>query len=106
MLVEQMNDKEKIMSKVTAKYPEIENIKGDIDSLKENTIELGKHIKKDGSFKTSQLKGVVSDKVQQLSDKGQEQLKNVEGRVKDKPLQSVAIAFAAGLFISALLGRR
>jgi len=40
-----------------------------------------------------------------LSVTGKKKLKDVEGRVKDKPVQSLAMAFAAGLVLSAMIKR-
>ena len=94
------------MAKTKTKYPEVANIKSDIESLKENTIELGKHVQKDGAAKTEELKEEVSKRVGSLSEAGQEQLKKVETKVKENPLQSMAVAFAAGLAVSVLMGRR
>lgn len=93
-------------SEIEKKYPEVKEIKHDIDSLKSNTIELGKHIKEDGAAKTEQLKEVASNRLHALADQGKDQLKNIESRVKEKPLQSMAIAFAAGLAVSVFMGRR
>jgi len=94
------------MAKSKTSYPEIENIREDIDSLKSNTIELGRHIKKDGEKQTRALAGSARERLAELKVSGREQMKHVEGHVKEKPLQSMAIAFAAGVFASMLLGRR
>jgi len=94
------------MAKASKKYPEVEEIKKDAQSIKENTIELGRHIKTDGSMKVEEIKDVASEKISNLSDQGREQLIYAENKVREKPLQSVAIAFGAGLALSLLLGRR
>ena len=94
------------MPRAKKKYPEIEDIKEDVHSLKENTIELTKHVKKDGEAKVGELKDVVADNIDTIAGKGQKQLRNVENQVKAKPLQSIAVAFATGLAISAILKRR
>ena len=88
------------------KYSEVDNIKQDIDSLKSDTIELAKHIKEDGAAKTAEIKEMATERVQTMTEQGKERLKDVESKVKKKPLQSLAIAFAAGLAFSVLMGRR
>lgn len=94
------------MPRGTNKYPEVENIKSDINSLKENTIELTKHVKKDGKVKTAELKHALSEKMDVMTEKGQDRLRDIEFKVREKPLQAVGIAFAAGLLASILMGRR
>ena len=93
-------------TKAKKHYPELEDIKEDIDSLKENTIELTKHVKHDGQAKTAELKATATERLDELKASGREHLKDVEKQVKAKPLKSVAIAFATGLAISAILSRR
>lgn len=93
------------MSKSKKNYPEIDDIREDIDSLKYNVVELTKHIKADGQETLEEAKETASEKLKRLSDSGKRQLKNMEGRVKEKPAQSMAIAFAAGLALSAMMKR-
>ncbi|MAS87272.1 MAG: hypothetical protein CMH30_04760 [Micavibrio sp.] len=87
-------------------YSELDDIKKDLTSLKKDTIKLAEHVKKDGATQASHLKEVVSEQADHLQDMGKSQLKNLEKQVKAKPAQSVAIAFAAGVLTSILLGRR
>lgn len=86
-------------------YPEVDDIRQDLNSLKENVFALTKHMKSDGSAKTAVLKSVAKDNIEELQNYGQTQLKNVEKKVKTKPMQSIAIAFAGGLLASFLLRR-
>ncbi len=94
------------MAKVETKYPEVEKIKQDAQSLKENTVELGRHIKAEGSVKAEEIKEATSEKINYYSEQGKEQLLLAEMKVREKPLQAVAIAFAAGAALSILFGRR
>lgn len=94
------------MAKAKTKYPEVKEIKKDAQSIKENTIELGRHIKADGSEKMEELKEAASEKMSTISEQGREQMMYAEMKVREKPLQAVAIAFGAGLALSLLLGRR
>jgi len=96
------------MAKTTTKqpYPEVNDIKDDIKSLKENTVELAKHIQKDGTKKGEAIKEKASEQLHTLSEQGKVQLKSMEGKIQEKPLQSIAAAFAAGIALSILFGRR
>lgn len=87
------------MPKIKDKYPEL-------DKIEKNTVKLSKHIKKDAVAKAEEVKDMVSDQANQLAETGQDTLKQVETKVKEKPLQALGIAFAAGLALSVLLGRR
>lgn len=94
------------MPRAKKKYPEVDDIKEDINSLKSNTVELGRHIKKDGAAKTEEIKEAAEERIHTFAERGKDQLKNVEVRVKEKPLQSMAVAFVAGMAMSILIGRR
>lgn len=93
-------------SKTTGDYPEIAEIRSDLDSLKDNVVELTKHLKKDQSQQVEELKAMLADKWHQVQDTSRAQYDQLENRVKEKPAQSLGIAFAAGLIASYLLTRR
>jgi ElaB/YqjD/DUF883 family membrane-anchored ribosome-binding protein len=88
------------------KHSDVDDIKGDISALKSNTIELAKHVKEAGSHKTDDMTEAASMRFKVLTAQGKEQLKSLESKIKEKPLQSMAIAFIAGLVFDALLKRR
>jgi ElaB/YqjD/DUF883 family membrane-anchored ribosome-binding protein len=94
------------MSKTKEAYPEIAEIKEDLSSLKSNAVELAHHVKKNGEAQTQEFKKLAAQELDVLKETGRTQLKKIEERVKEKPGQSIAIAFASGLAISYLLGRR
>lgn len=98
------------MPKAKTKYPEIKEIQKDAKSLKKNISTLKDHavedIKANGSEKFDEIKENMSERAHAISDAGQDQIQKVESYVKQKPLQSVGIAFAAGLALSAIMGRR
>lgn len=87
-------------------YPEIEEIREDLDSLKTNVIELTKHVTSDGDVHAQELKDYAMKRIGKLQSSGRQQYKNLERRIKAKPGQSLAIAFAVGLVASQFLGRR
>lgn len=81
------------------KYPEVKEIKNDLESLKENTVELAKHVKEDGIEQ-------AQEKAQSISAAAKKNLRKAEIHVKQNPIQSVAVAFAGGVIASMLLGGR
>ena len=93
------------MAKPKTDYPEITEIREDLNSLKSNVVELTKHLKHDGDTTIEEIRESATKRLKNLSTAGQKKLKEVEGHVKAKPAQSLAMAFAAGLVISALARR-
>tara|TARA_R110000764_G_scaffold4085_1_gene16894 strand:- start:8236 stop:8505 length:270 start_codon:yes stop_codon:yes gene_type:complete len=88
------------MSKeIKTKYPEVSEIREDLESLKGNTVELAHHVKDDTVES-------VEETVLTLKKQTQKELKKVESHVKDNPIQSVAIAFAGGILASMLIRSR
>jgi ElaB/YqjD/DUF883 family membrane-anchored ribosome-binding protein len=94
------------MSKKTSSYSEIENIKDDLESLKTNVIELTRHLQDEGADKTEELAKKAKKRFSELQNRSKRELQKVERRVKSNPMQSMAIAFASGVALSILLGRR
>jgi ElaB/YqjD/DUF883 family membrane-anchored ribosome-binding protein len=89
--------------------PEVENIKEDFRALKSDVATLARHVKEDGAAiagKTAQdLKEEASEKYTFLKEQTRKQADKLEAQVHAKPIQSIAIAFGAGLAL-ALLARR
>lgn len=94
------------MPKSKTSYPEINDIREDLNSLKSNVVELTKHVRKDGVVQTSLLKNILMGKIKNVQNSGQEQLKSVEKRIVAQPGKSIAIAFAAGIAASMIMRRR
>ncbi|MAI61814.1 MAG: hypothetical protein CBB87_04865 [Micavibrio sp. TMED27] len=94
------------MPKAKTQYTEIDDIREDLDSLKNNVIELTRTMKKNGTVQTAAIRDVAIDRIEDLKTSGKAQINHLERRVKAKPAESVAIAFATGLAVSLLLGRR
>lgn len=94
------------MPKAKTTYPEINDIKEDLNSLRSNVVGLTKHVRNDGASRTTELKNMLMGRLKGFQDSGQKQIKSVEKRIVAKPAKSVAIAFAAGLAASMLLNRR
>ena len=94
------------MPKSKTTYPEIEGIREDLDSLKDNVVALTKHVQKDGIHQAEEVGEVAKKQLNAVQLRGQQEIKKLEKQVKAKPRQSVAIAFAGGLLASMLLRSR
>lgn len=92
--------------KATTTYPEIDEIREDLDSLKNNVIELTKHMQSDGANQVGELQAMAKKRLQSAQMRGQQEFKKLEKQVKAKPAQSIAIAFAGGVLASMLLRGR
>jgi hypothetical protein len=93
------------MQKSRSEFPEIEEIRHDIESLKTNVVDLSRHIKSEGSFQASRLSEIALERLADLRKNAAFEYTRAERAVKAKPAQSVAIAFAAGL-VTSLFFRR
>jgi ElaB/YqjD/DUF883 family membrane-anchored ribosome-binding protein len=87
-------------------YPEIDEIRQDLDSLKTNIVELTRHVQEQGVEQVHELGAAAQKKVADLKKTGNRELHKLEDQVKAHPGQSMALAFAAGLALSVLMGRR
>jgi len=92
--------------KMATNYPEVDDIKQDLKSLKTHASELGSHVKADGQERVNQMADRANEKLHNLKDTGREQIKTLEGYIQENPVQSIAYAFLGGLAASLLLGRR
>jgi ElaB/YqjD/DUF883 family membrane-anchored ribosome-binding protein len=98
-------DKDRV-EKLKEALPMMENIKEDIDSLRSNMVGLAKSIKSVSSEKARVTADYLMDQVDNLKTTGSETLGKVETQIKERPGQSIAVAFAAGVLTSYLLNRR
>ncbi|MGZ9097055.1 MAG: hypothetical protein ACXW30_02015 [Micavibrio sp.] len=78
---------------------EIQDIKDDLQSLRSNVVTLAQDIKNGGG-------AVAREGVDHLKSIGQYEFQKVEDHVREKPGQSLALAFCAGLVFSYLIGGR
>lgn len=93
------------MKQTRSEFPEIEEIRNDIESLKTNVVDLSRHIKEEGKIQASRLTEVAMDRIADLRKNASVEYQKAERAVKAKPGQSIAIAFAAGLVASLLIRR-
>jgi ElaB/YqjD/DUF883 family membrane-anchored ribosome-binding protein len=88
-------------------------LRSDIDTIKSDIMTLTKHVREEGTNGSRLVKRMANDQKDRLleqlidiQDAGGRKLAKLEKTVSKKPTQSVAIAFAAGLIASFLLGGR
>ncbi len=81
-------------------------IKDEAQNIKENVVGLARSIRDNSADKAHVATDYVRNRLDDLQYSGTDALKKIESRIKSKPAQSVAIAFAAGLLASFLFGRR
>lgn len=94
------------MAKAHNQYREIDDIKKDIDSLKSNTVALTSHLADDGKEKLHEAGGQLRTFLSACKKDGAKYYHEAEDKVRQNPGQSIALAFAGGLLLSALLKRR
>ena len=87
-------------------YPEIQDIRNDLDSLKTNVFELTRHVQEEGIDQTQQLAKKARKSLDAFQVLGKRELQDMERRIKAEPAKSLAIAFAVGMFASTFLGRK
>ena len=93
-------------SKAKSNYNEIDDIREDLSSLKENTIELTKHVHKDAKNQVGEMQSMAEDSIDNMAKAGKQRYKGLMRHVKDNPERSVALAFAGGLLVSYLMARK
>jgi ElaB/YqjD/DUF883 family membrane-anchored ribosome-binding protein len=84
---------------------DVNDVRDDVKSLKENVSALGQSLKDEACAKTSELKDLASEKLEDVMKRGDESLKFLDDEVKANPRSAVAIAFAAGILANFLLRR-
>jgi len=87
-------------------YPEIEDLREDLNSLKNNVTELSRHVKEDGSRHAQHLKESAEMQLKDIKENGMKQYEEIEAKAKEKPMQAMLMAFAGGVLASYLIGRR
>ncbi len=96
------------VSAATANYPEIEDIRSDLESLKTNVVELARHVQQEGSEKMTAIgkdMGRIAQKqIKNLQTVSKKEFNEVKSLVKRKPAQTLAAAFAAGVLLSMFWG--
>ena len=84
---------------------DVNDVRDDVKSLKENVSALGQSLKDEACAKTSELKDLASEKLESVMKRGDESLKFLDDEVKANPRSAIAVAFAAGILANFLLRR-
>lgn len=109
MLTTRMNEtKAAIQDNMTSQ--EAQNVKNDYQNLKSDVSSLASRVKSDTSAIASKAVHEIEDQAREkyayLKTEGRKQLDRAEAQVHAKPMQSMAIAFGAGVLLALLAGRR
>lgn len=91
-----METARKSFTEDTPSFPEVDNIRQDLKALKTDTVELGRHVAKEGREKLSEV-------AETATSMAKEKEKMLESYIKDNPLRGAAAAFLAGFVISVAL---
>jgi ElaB/YqjD/DUF883 family membrane-anchored ribosome-binding protein len=99
----------KSVAKEMRNYPEVEDLKTDVGNLKADVSNLASRVKADGAALASkvgqEIEAQANEKYSFFKRESRKQLDRVEAKVHEKPMQSIAVAFGAGIAL-ALLARR
>lgn len=78
---------------------ELEHIREDIDSLKNNVVALTKSVQ-------HEVADAAATRLAHIKSRGEETVKVLEKDIKNRPIQSILTAFGAGIILSMLMRRR
>lgn len=89
---------------------DVDAIKGDLDALRKDFASVVETIKGTAKSRAESEIDALQKRINQIAadvqTSGREGLRAVEGQIGEKPLVSVAVAFAVGLMLGKLLDRR
>ncbi len=96
---------------------DVDAIKQDIVALQADLSEALKHLVSVGKAEAGDVKeklesnlrerlARLSDRADELTQRGKRAVESVEGMIEEKPLQSVGIALGVGVLVGVLLARK
>lgn len=91
---------------VTNGHDEMAALREDINVLRKDLSSLASRATDIGVEGVDQLRGLAEEKLSALRGYSTAGLKKAEETVRDRPGQSLAVAFLAGLIVNALLFRK
>ncbi len=95
-----------MQKQLRTEYPEIDEIRQDLDSLKTNVVELSRHLTAEGKVQANRLSDVAIERLSDLRKSARDEYVKAERHVKSHPGQSIALAFGAGILASLLFSSR
>jgi ElaB/YqjD/DUF883 family membrane-anchored ribosome-binding protein len=81
----------------------LESAREHLEKAKIHATEAGTEAKAAASAKVDELRSAAGEKMKEASVQPAQWQRNMEDRVRQKPLQAILWAFAAGLLVGALL---
>lgn len=98
-----MDDEKRLGKDVDILKEDISKLKDDLSSIAETLLEKGKA---ETEAAKEKLGAKFGDEFQAARMKGKEKVESIEDQIREKPLQSLLIAFIIGLFLGKLMDRR
>ncbi|MBA4151882.1 MAG: hypothetical protein C0509_04910 [Acinetobacter sp.] len=86
--------------------PAVANLRQDLNNIKQDVRDLAEHAVEAGAENAAKLRAEAAERLEYLKDAGTKNMARVEKRIREKPAQSLAIAFGAGILLSLLFGRK
>lgn len=81
-------------------------IPAELNRLKESTLDLARNVKSISAHKTQAANDYMYEIASDIKSSGSDALRKTESYIREKPGQSVGMAFAVGMLTSILLRRR
>ena len=89
---------------------DVDTLKEDISKLKEDLSSIAESLLQRGKAETEAAKDKLGERFgsefQAARIKGREKVESIEDQIREKPIQSLLIAFVIGLFLGKLFDRR
>jgi len=81
-------------------------IREDLSNLKHDVVDLGHHAKEEAKRRIEDAAAGLQDKAAEVKAVSQREVEEIKSYVQGNPIQSVGLAFLAGIAIAFLTGRR
>jgi len=85
---------------------DLEELRDDLQVLKQDFAQIINHLQADGESRVQQLKQTAQEKFRDVRAGAAQQVENLGERVQERPVESLLVAFGVGLVTSFLLTRR
>ncbi len=82
---------------------DISKLRVDLSGIAEALLERGRN---EGEAAKDRISESIRDEFQAAREKGKESVESIEDRIREKPLQSLLIAFVVGLLLGKIFDRR